>query len=169
MAWMVDRGEVFMTKVRKATVGDYSGIKNVASKAWYDTYTNIYTASTVTAFLNASYSKEMIEKRINDSDFYVAEEDGKIIGFANFIKGTELYLSSHYVLPEAQRDGYGKPLLYKGLNSYKGEYHEVYLEVDGKNDIGIAFYKKEGFEVVREYKELLFGETMHTTLMKKTF
>ena len=27
MAWMVDRGEVFMTKVRKATVGDYSGIK----------------------------------------------------------------------------------------------------------------------------------------------
>ncbi len=64
MAWMVDRGEVFMTKVRKATVGDYSGIKNVASKAWYDTYTNIYTASTVTAFLNASYSKEMIESAL---------------------------------------------------------------------------------------------------------
>lgn len=62
-----------------------------------------------------------------------------------------------------------KPCCIKVLNSYKGEYHEVYLEVDGKNDIGIAFYKKEGFEVVREYEELLFGETMHTTLMKKTF
>ena len=51
-----------MANVRKATIEDYSGIKNVASKAWYDTYTNIYTASTVTAFLNASYSKEMLQK-----------------------------------------------------------------------------------------------------------
>lgn len=158
-----------MTKVRRATIEDYSGIKNVASKAWYDTYTNIYTASTVTAFLNASYSKEMLQKRINESDFFIAETDSKIVGFANFIKGTELYLSSHYVLPEAQRDGYGTALLYEGLNQYKDQYHEVYLEVDGKNDIGVNFYKKEGFEVIREYEELLFGDTMRTTLMKKTF
>lgn len=158
-----------MTNVRKATLEDYSGIKTVASQAWYDTYTNIYTASTVTAFLNASYSKEMLQKRIKESDFFVAEEEGKIVGFANFIKGTELYLSSHYVLPEAQRAGYGKELLYAGLNQYEGLYNEVYLEVDGKNDIGIAFYKKEAFEVIREYEELLFGDTMRTTLMKKTF
>ncbi|GGI39657.1 GNAT family N-acetyltransferase [Mammaliicoccus stepanovicii] len=158
-----------MVNVRSATIEDYSGIKNVASKAWYDTYTNIYTASTVTAFLNASYSREMLEKRINDSDFFVAESDGKIVGFANFIKGTELYLSSHYVLPEAQRDGYGKALLYEGLNQYKDKYSEIYLEVDSKNEIGIQFYKKEGFVVLREYEELLFGDTMRTTLMKKTF
>ncbi|MEB6300765.1 GNAT family N-acetyltransferase [Mammaliicoccus sciuri] len=158
-----------MANVRKATIEDYSGIKNVASKAWYDTYTNIYTASTVTAFLNASYSKEMLQKRINDSDFFVAEDEDKIVGFANFIKGTELYLSSHYVLPEAQCEGYGKALLQAGLDQYKDSYHEVYLEVDGKNDFGIAFYKKEGFEVIREYEELLFGDTMRTTLMKKTF
>lgn len=43
----------------------------------------------------------------------------------------------------------------RGLDQYKDLYHEVYLEVDGKNDIGIAFYKKEGFEVIREYEELL--------------
>ena len=97
----------------------------------------------MTAFLNASYSKEMLQKRINDSDFFVAEDEDKIVGFANFIKGTELYLSSHYVLPEAQREGYGKALLQAGLDQYKDLYHEVYLEVDGKNDIGIAFIKRK--------------------------
>jgi hypothetical protein len=63
------------TKSVTYNIVNYSGIKNVASKAWYDTYTNIYTASTVTAFLNASYSKEMLQKRINDSDFFVAEDE----------------------------------------------------------------------------------------------
>ncbi|ATH60948.1 MULTISPECIES: GNAT family N-acetyltransferase [Staphylococcus] len=157
-----------MHKVRKATPDDVVGIRDVATKAWYNTYLNIYAAKTVNELLAASYNEQHLLKRLEEQLFLVIEEDQCIIGFANFIYGTELFLSAHYVRPSWQHHGYGSDLLKEGLAYFKGEYNEVFLEVDNKNDEAVSFYEQKGFERVRSYVHVMYGEEMDLALMRKT-
>ncbi|EGQ4058212.1 GNAT family N-acetyltransferase [Staphylococcus pseudintermedius] len=156
-----------MYEVRIATPDDVIGIRDVATKAWYNTYLNIYAASTVNELLAASYNEEHLRKRLEEQLFMVAIEGQEVVGFANFIQGSELYLSAHYVRPHSQNKGYGRLLLEQGLAHYEGQYDAVYLEVDTKNEKGVAFYEQEGFEMIRTYEHVMYGETMNLALMKK--
>ena len=69
--------------------------------------------------------------------------------------------------PEAQHKGYGTSLLNKGIETFKGQYDTVYLEVDNKNAKGIEYYQNHGFEIVRSYQPEMYGEHMDLALMKK--
>lgn len=157
-----------MHKIRKATPKDVVGIRDVATKAWYNTYMNIYAAKTVNELLAASYNEQHLLKRLEDQLFLVVEEDENIIGFANFIYGSELFLSAHYVSPLWQHHGYGSELLTKGLSYFNDEYKEVFLEVDNKNDEAVSFYEQKGFEKLRSYTHVMYGEAMDLALMRKT-
>ena len=157
-----------MHKVRKATADDVVGIRDVATKAWYNTYLNIYAAKTVNELLAASYNEQHLLKRLEDQLFLVVEEDENIIGFANFIYGSELFLSAHYVSPLWQHHGYGSELLTEGLSYFNDEYKEVFLEVDNKNDEAVSFYEQKGFEKLRSYTHVMYGEAMDLALMRKT-
>lgn len=158
-----------MYSVRQATEKDVVAIRDVATKAWYNTYLNIYAASTVNELLAASYNETHLKKRLNEQLFLVAEEDSEIVGFANFIYGEELYLSAHYVRPESQHRGYGTRLLEVGLKRFKDQYETVYLEVDNNNSNGIEYYQNHGFEIIRSYQPEMYGEIMDLALMKKSF
>lgn len=157
-----------MHKIRKATPKDVVGIRDVATKAWYNTYMNIYAAKTVNELLAASYNEQHLLKRLEDQLFLVVEEDENIIGFANFIYGSELFLSAHYVSPLWQHHGYGSELLTEGLSYFNDEYKEVFLEVDNKNDEAVSFYEQKGFEKLRSYMHVMYGEAMDLALMRKT-
>ncbi|TYK50152.1 GNAT family N-acetyltransferase, partial [Staphylococcus pseudintermedius] len=110
---------------------------------------------------------EHLRKRLEEQLFMVAIEGQEVVGFANFIQGSELYLSAHYVRPHSQNKGCGRLLLEQGLAHYEGQYDAVYLEVDTKNEKGVAFYEQEGFEIIRTYEHVMYGETMNLALMKK--
>ncbi|WP_210134534.1 MULTISPECIES: GNAT family N-acetyltransferase [unclassified Staphylococcus] len=157
-----------MHKIRKATPQDVVGIRDVATKAWYNTYMNIYAAKTVNELLAASYNEQHLLKRLEDQLFLVVEEYENIIGFANFIYGSELFLSAHYVSPLWQHHGYGSELLTEGLSYFNDEYKEVFLEVDNKNDEAVSFYEQKGFEKLRSYTHVMYGEAMDLALMRKT-
>lgn len=157
-----------MHKIRKVTPQDVVGIRDVATKAWYNTYMNIYAAKTVNELLAASYNEQHLLKRLEDQLFLVVEEDENIIGFANFIYGSELFLSAHYVSPLWQHHGYGSELLTEGLSYFNDEYKEVFLEVDNKNDEAVSFYEQKGFEKLRSYTHVMYGEAMDLALMRKT-
>ena len=157
-----------MHKIRKATPKDVVGIRDVATKAWYNTYMNIYAAKTVNELLAASYNEQHLLKRLEDQLFLVVEEDENIIGFANFIYGSELFLSAHYVSPLWQHHGYGSELLTEGLSYFNDEYKEVFLEVDNKNDEAVSFYEQKGFEKLRSYTHVMYGEALDLALMRKT-
>ena len=129
-----------MYSVRQATQNDVVAIRDVATKAWYNTYLNIYAGSMVNELLAASYNETHLRKRLTEQLFLVVEEVGEIVGFANFIYGEELYLSAHYVRPESQHKGYGTSLLEEGLKRFKERYDTVYLEVDNKNRHGTVSY-----------------------------
>lgn len=83
-----------MFKVRQATEKDVVQIRDVATKAWFNTYLNIYAATTVNHLLEASYNEHHLKKRLQEQLFLVVEEGNDIVGFANFIYGEELYLSA---------------------------------------------------------------------------
>ncbi|BGE83238.1 GNAT family N-acetyltransferase [Staphylococcus petrasii] len=156
-----------MFKVREATANDVVAIRDVATKAWYNTYLNIYAASTINELLAASYNETHLKKRLEEQLFLVAEEEEEIVGFANFIYGKELYLSAHYVHPESQHKGYGTSLLEKGLEHFQDKYDVVYLEVDNKNEGAIKYYQNHGFAIVRSYQPEMYGEQLDLALMKK--
>jgi len=44
----------------------------------------------------------------------------------------------------------------------------VFLEVDNKNDEAVSFYEQKGFERVRSYVHVMYGEEMDFALMRKT-
>lgn len=157
-----------MQEIRRATPEDVVGIRDVATKAWYNTYLNIYAAKTVNELLDASYNGQHLLKRLEDQLFLVVEEDNEIIGFATFIYGTELFLSAHYVRPSWQHHGYGSKLLTEGLNYFEGKYDEIFLEVDNKNDEAVSFYEQKDFEKLRSYTHVMYGEAMDLALMRKT-
>lgn len=76
-----------MFKVRQATEKDVVQIRDVATKAWFNTYLNIYAATTVNHLLEASYNEHHLKKRLQEQLFLVVEEGNDIVGFANFIYG----------------------------------------------------------------------------------
>ncbi|EHJ08732.1 GNAT family N-acetyltransferase [Staphylococcus simiae] len=158
-----------MYNVRQATEKDAVAIRDVATKAWFNTYLNIYAAQTVNELLEASYNEHHLKKRLQDQLFLVVEEDNDIVGFANFIYGEELFLSAHYVRPESQHKGYGTTLLNEGLAKFSNQYDVVYLEVDNQNAEGVEYYKQQGFEILRSYQPEMYGEKLDLALMKKQF
>lgn len=156
-----------MYTIRKATTNDVIEIRDVATKAWYNTYLNIYAVSTINELLAASYNEHHLKKRLEDQLFLVVEENNEIVGFANFIYGKELYLAAHYVHPGVQHKGYGTSLLEKGLQEFENEYDTVFLEVDNKNKEAIHYYQHHGFEIIRSYQPEMYGEQLDLALMKK--
>jgi len=92
--------------------------------------------------------------------FIVAEESGKIAGY--IMCRVEVGLANHglgglirkghvvsiAVLPQYRRKGVAQALIgaaLEGMQRYKAK--QCYLEVRVTNDVGIALYKKLGFEV----------------------
>ena len=52
-----------MFKVRQATEKDVVQIRDVATKAWFNTYLNIYAATTVNHLLEASYNEHHLKEK----------------------------------------------------------------------------------------------------------
>ncbi|WP_141771759.1 GNAT family N-acetyltransferase, partial [Bacillus licheniformis] len=63
--------------------------------------------------------------------------------------------------------GYGSNLLSEGIHYFKDDYNEVYLEVDNKNEEAMTFYQQKGFEKVRSYTHVMYGEAMDLALLRK--
>ena len=87
--------------------------------------------------------KEMRDIYIPASETYVYDNQGVIYGFASLVENT---LAAIFVAPSAQGRGIGKKL----MNKAKESRQELHLSVYKENKKSIAFYKKCGFEAVKE-------------------
>ena len=123
-------------------------------KAWMSAYLRYgVPVPTIQRFVSERYSTESFEKyvfrsiRKANSQFYVATDKGKIIGYSNAGRGDwgwELYRI--YLLPEYIGKGIGKKLLQLSedfLRSKKADKYHCY--VYKKNKVGLDFYKRNGF------------------------
>lgn len=153
--------------IRQMTEKDIEAVQQVARKSWHTTYQGIIPMSIQEEFLTRAYSKEMLAKRLMFSHLFVAELDGKVVGFANYSPMTEqgvAELNAIYLLPDYQAMGIGTALLKAGLDFLK-EVNIIYLNVEQDNEIGKRFYKRKGFNIVEKFTEDFSGHKLNTIRM----
>ena len=72
--------------------------------------------------------------RLKNTHLFVAEEEGEVIGFANFSPvrlQNEAELGAIYLLPDQQGKGIGSALLQKGIKALNG-IRKLYIHVEAK-------------------------------------
>ena len=88
--------------------------------------------------------KAMRDMYLPDSDTWVYEKSGNIIGFIAMINNE---IGGLFVDPNQQSKGVGTALV-----DYMQKFHKTLeVEVFEENKIGRPFYKKYGFKVIKEY------------------
>jgi len=154
--------------IRKMSIEDIKEVQNVAKKSWHATYEGIIPREIQDNFLKHAYSDDMMEYRLKNSNMFVAEVEGEVIGFINFSslnENNESELSAIYINPEYQGHGIGTQLL-QVCTSELTKLKAIYLDVEKENNSGLSFYKKKGFEVVDEYDDNFDGHILKTLRMK---
>lgn len=152
--------------IRKAIEQDIQQIQQVAKTSWNDTYENIIPMEIQENFLQSAYSDDMMVRRLETSLLLVAEQDNKVIGFANFspVKDKQSELAAIYLYPSYKAKGIGTALLQKGI-CHLENVNMISVHVEKDNEVGMNFYKAKGFKKSSEFEEMLFGYTLKTIKM----
>nr|WP_226671367.1 GNAT family N-acetyltransferase [Metabacillus litoralis] len=153
--------------VRSMTKQDIQSVQRVAKTSWNTTYEGIIPVEIQENFIHTAYSDEMLEKRLLNTVFLVAEIDGEIIGFVNFIplkNESKVELGAIYLYKEYQEKGIGTALLDEGIKLFPNV-KKVYVNVEKENESGLSFYKARGFVIETEYDDLFDGHMLKTVRM----
>src|SRR5690625_5694992 len=138
--------------IRTLTEGDITKVQDVATKSWNDTYDGVIPLDVQARFLQHAYSDNALLQRIDHSHFFVAEQYGDIIGFANFSfidEHGQVELGALYLLPKFTRQGIGTYLLETGIQRIE-QVKQVLVHVEKQNTYAMQFYVSKGFTFVKE-------------------
>jgi ribosomal protein S18 acetylase RimI-like enzyme len=134
---------------QRAEESDVPDIQRVVAESWSVTYRDIFTPEFVADFLARSYSTEGLIRSVRNPGaiFLVAKDGSQIVGFCHYgigRQGPELFRM--YVLPGYWRSGAGTEFL-RLLEAQLAErgVGEYFCYVHTRNEIGKAFYVKQGF------------------------
>lgn len=156
-------------KIRKATEQDIFTIRQIAEQTWPEAYGGIITDEQISYMLELMYSDASLQEQMNKGhQFYLAEADGKAVGFASVSdEGSGIFkLNKLYVLPAIQKTGAGKALLQQVMeHAKKGGAVQLILQVNKQNGAR-QFYEKHGLKVLEEkVLELDHGFVMDDYIM----
>jgi diamine N-acetyltransferase len=137
--------------IRPANVSDIPGIQLIAALTWPHAYADILSPRQVEYMLNMMYSYATLENQMlqEGHHFFVAESEGKMLGFAGCSPYEDRVWKLHklYVLPFQQKSGLGKSLLQTvEVFATEAGAEALVLNVNRQNNAN-AFYKHLGFEI----------------------
>lgn len=153
--------------IRKMNENDFKQVQQVATTSWHDTYDGIIPLNIQDNFLKLAYNDSQLQNRLDRSIFFVAEVDGKIVGFANYSYSKEkgmVELISIYLLKEYQGKGIGTSLLNEAIDTIEGM-REIYVNVEKENTTGITFYQAKGFKIISAFDDDFDGHLLKTVRM----
>lgn len=156
--------------IRTMKLEDTPQVQKVAKLSWNATYDAIIPVDVQERFLKNAYSGDMMSRRIQNSVMLIAEQEGVVVGFANFSRANEAgksELAAIYLIPDAQGQGIGTALLLKGINILD-DAKIIVLTVEAANHIGKTFYEAKGFTVIDEFEEDFDGHTLQSIRMSYT-
>ncbi|WP_036223031.1 GNAT family N-acetyltransferase [Maritalea myrionectae] len=110
------------------------------------------------------------DQRVDDyldqycSHIFVAAEGGKAIGMVHWFGD---FVAALHVSQEAQGRGAGSALLCYVENEIRQAHDKVRLETDTFNTQSRAFYKKHGFEEIKQYPDEEWDSGLTTILLCK--
>jgi ribosomal protein S18 acetylase RimI-like enzyme len=130
---------------------DAGAVSILLRASWDTTYTQLMGAEKVRVQNDGMHDPASIAADLGrpHSESFVAEtEDGVIVGHAHaVVKKGVLWLDRLHVAPEYQGTGLAANLLHAVMANYVGE-PSISLEVIEGNERAIAFYEKQGFDVI---------------------
>jgi ribosomal protein S18 acetylase RimI-like enzyme len=142
--------------VRPWQKGDLESIRRITWQSWISTYASFIPESDLKAYFDVHYTEEGFLSIFNDSlaQGFVAQKDDQVVGYARLFFNRDenrLYIPSLYFLPDFQGQGMGRRLL-EVAEEYAAEkgLHELWIGVMVKNRQALVFYRKVGFQFVRE-------------------
>jgi ribosomal protein S18 acetylase RimI-like enzyme len=142
-------------RIREAHAGDVSGIQRVARRGWYAAYEDFLSPETIEAKLGEWYATEPLRENVEREDvgYFVAVDEEQVLGYAAggpSDDGPAIgFLGAIYVDPDFWGEGIGSQLLAR-VESFLAErgYERLRFNVFAENDVGKAFYRSRGYEVV---------------------
>lgn len=169
-----------MTKlhIRKATVDDLLVLQQIGRQTFTETFAAFNAAENLAHYLEQSFSSDRLmgELSNNASEFYLAEDEGIVIGYLKINVGqaqTELKdeqaleIERIYVLQQYHGKKVGQMLFEKAIAmAHQMSKSYVWLGVWEENRRALQFYKKNGFI---EFDQHIFklGDDEQTDIMMK--
>ncbi|MCG3210761.1 MAG: Spermidine/spermine N(1)-acetyltransferase [Anaerolineae bacterium] len=139
--------------VRFVTREDLPQVAQIARITWDQTYTDTIAPENRYEFLERAYKVENLEDSIDAPGhwFYVAEVDGRVVGFGHFLKRyhptrARAELVRLYVLPDYQNLFIGKTILKHGFKALaQAGIEQCFVSVQSSNAAARRFYERHGF------------------------
>lgn len=153
--------------IRNMVRKDMKQVQDIAETTWHATYEGIIPREIQDNFLEKAYSLQMMKQRLKQPYFFVAEVNGKVVGFSQFTAPDQqgmTELVAIYLYPEYQGKGIGSAFLEEGIKHLE-DVKEIQLNVEKDNYIGRQFYEAKGFSVISEYQEDFAGHVLNTMRM----
>ena len=142
--------------IRPWQKADLASIRRITWQSWISAYASFIPESDLQSYFSIHYTDKAFLDMFDDplTQGFVAETDEQIAGYARlFFNGDEnrLYVPSLYFLPDFQGQGMGRRLL-EAAEEYAAEkgLDELWIAVMVKNRQALVFYRKVGFQFVRE-------------------
>ena len=142
--------------IRSWEKSDLASIRSITWGAWISTYSSFIPESDLRSYFDIHYTEKSLLRMFDDPSMhgFIAEMDGQAAGYGRLFSSRDegrLYVSSLYFLPEFEGQGMGRRLL-EAAERYATEkgLEELWIGVMVKNRGALDFYRKVGFQFVRE-------------------
>ena len=138
--------------IRKATLGDVPGIRQLAASVWPSTYQEILSGEQIHYMMELFYSVDSLKEQFHKHSFIIGYLNNEPVGFASYSPAADAVYKLHklYVSTSVQGMGLGKALINFIITDLR-RYEATALELNvNRNNKARAFYERMGFEVVRE-------------------
>jgi ribosomal protein S18 acetylase RimI-like enzyme len=164
--------------IRQAEISDTNIICALGVTTFYEAYFEQDESSDLASYVLESFSQAQIEEEINntDSTFFIAELNGKAVGYAKLRENSTVdclknenavELDRIYILERAKGKGVGGKLLNRCFETARAKgYETIWLGVWERNTTALKFYEKIGFLKVGEL-QFPYGETVGTNYVLK--
>ncbi len=165
-------------EIRKANIQDIEKLIEIGRLTFSETFSSENSEENMKEYLENRFSNEKLKSELTDqnSEFYIAEYDGKTIGYLKINIGqsqTEikdknaLEIERIYVLKEFHGKKIGQILYEKAIELAKEKNVEyIWLGVWEHNSRAIRFYEKNGF-IAFDKHIFKLGNDEQTDIMMK--
>jgi len=164
--------------IRQADISDRNIICALGVTTFYEAYFLQDEAKDLANYVLESFSPERIGAELNsaDSTFFIAELNGKAVGYAKLRENSTVdclknvnavELHRIYILERAKGKGVGGRLLNRCFETARAKgYETIWLGVWEQNSAALRFYEKIGFVKVGEL-QFPYGKTVGTNYVLK--
>lgn len=150
-------------RIREAEVKDSEEITKLHKRTVKEINGRDYQEETIKEWIE-NITKENTEKEIEQTNFYIAEEQGRIIGFVNFNEERTIY--QIYVSPDHLDKGIGTKLLEKAEKEAR---EKGIKKIKGNSTLTAQkFFQKKGYKLKREIEYPLNNHTVKMKRIEKT-